>query len=197
MKIGIFGGSFNPIHFGHLKLAEWVVNAGFVDKVWLMVSPQNPLKQQKGLLPEQLRYEMAKQACENVQGVEASDFEFALERPNYTWHTLDALRKAYPAYEFSLIIGEDNWALFDKWARCNEILATTELLVYPRGTEETEVPLLCIDSAKSVRFMYGAPLFPFSSTEVRGRLSRNEDVNDMVPMNVVNTLRDKGLSNFS
>lgn len=188
MKIGIFGGSFNPIHFGHLRLAEWIVRSGFVDAVWLMVSPQNPLKQQSGLMPESLRYELASLACLQVEGVEACDFEFHLERPNFTWRTLESLRKAYPQHEFSLIIGEDNWLIFEKWARYEEILATTELLVYPRGTEDQEGPTHLSSIAKRIQIMRGAPLFPFSSTEVRERLNRGEGVNDMIPEVVVKRL---------
>ena len=190
MKIGIFGGSFNPIHYGHLRLAEWIIKSGYVDAIWLMVSPQNPLKVQSGLMPEVLRYEMARKACESVEGVEACDFEFRLERPNFTWRTLEALRGAYPEHEFALVIGEDNWMLFEKWARYSEILASTELLVYPRGAEAQEGPVHLLDAAKGVCFMHGAPLFPYSSTEVRDRLKAGLDVDDMVPMVVAEQLKE-------
>ena len=190
MKIGIFGGSFNPIHYGHLRLAEWIVKAGYVDRVWLMVSPHNPLKVQGGLMPESLRYEIAREACATVEGVDACDFEFHLERPTYTWCTLEALREAYPLHEFALVIGEDNWMLFEKWARYSEILATTELLVYPRGADAQEGPVHLLDAAKGVRFMHGAPLFPYSSTEVRERLKAGLDVDDMVPRVVAERLKE-------
>jgi nicotinate-nucleotide adenylyltransferase len=189
MKIGIFGGSFNPIHFGHLRLAEWIVKAGYVDTIWLMVSPQNPLKVQSGLMPETLRYEMARKACESVEGVEACDIEFRLERPNFTWRTLEALREAYPEHEFALVIGEDNWVLFEKWSRYSEILASTELLVYPRGEVSQEGPVYLLEGAKGVSVMQGAPLFPFSSTEVRDHLKAGLDVSEMVPRVVVELLR--------
>ena len=181
MKIGIFGGSFNPIHFGHLRLSQWIVRAGYVDKVWLMVSPQNPWKVQHELMPEHFRFEIAQRACCEFEGVEASNFEFDLERPTYTWRTLDALRHAYPEHDFSLIIGEDNWLLFEKWAHYEDILTSTELLVYPRGNETLEGPVHLLDRAKSVVIMHGAPLLPFSSTEVRWRLKHGELVTSMVP----------------
>ena len=189
MKIGIFGGSFNPIHFGHLRLAEWIVTSGYVDTVWLMVSPQNPLKQQGDLMSENLRYHLAKLACETIDGVEACDFEFQLERPNFTWRTLECLRKAYPEHEFALIIGEDNWNIFDKWACYETILTTTDILVYPRGNEATSEQPKLFPAAKGVYIMQGAPLFPFSSTEVRARLKRGEQVCDMVPTVVVDRLK--------
>lgn len=190
MKIGLFGGSFNPIHYGHLRLAEWIVNAGYVDCVWLMVSPHNPLKSQNGLLPEEVRYELATIACADVKGVEACNFEFGLERPTYTWRTIEALRNAYPEHDFFLIIGGDNWLIFDKWAHYEMLLRTTEILVYPRdGTTEDTMPYWSA-MAKAVRVMRCAPLFPFSSTEVRERLRNKDSVDDMVPRSVVDKLNE-------
>ena len=190
MKIGIFGGSFNPIHNGHLRLAEWIVNAGYVDCVWLMVSPHNPLKSQAGLLPEDVRYELAALACTGVQGVEACNFEFKLERPTYTWRTMEALREAYPEHEFALIIGGDNWLLFEKWAHYDTLLETTEILVYPRDTTTEDAMPHLSAKAKSVKVMQGGPLFPFSSTEVRERLRNNGCVDEMIPSAVLDRLNE-------
>ena len=190
MKIGIFGGGFNPIHNGHLRLAEWIVNAGYVDGVWLMVSPHNPLKNQAGLLPEDVRYELASLACANVEGVEACNYEFQLARPTYTWRTIEALREAYPQHEFALIIGGDNWLVFEKWAHYDTLLKTTEILVYPRDTTTEDAMPHLSARAKSVQVMQGAPLFPFSSTEVRERLRKGESVKDMIPQAVLERLNE-------
>ena len=190
MKIGIFGGSFNPIHNGHLRLAQWIVNARYVDRVWLMISPHNPLKSQAGLLPEDVRYELASLACANVEGVEACNFEFQLARPTYTWRTMEALREAYPDHEFSLIIGGDNWLVFEKWAHYETLLKTTEILVYPRDTTTEDTMPHLSARAKSVRVMQGAPLFAFSSTEVRERLRNGDCVDDMIPQTVLKRLKE-------
>ena len=190
MKIGIFGGSFNPIHNGHLRLAEWIVKAGYVDGVWLMVSPHNPLKNQAGLLPEEVRYELAALACVEVEGVEACNFEFKLERPTYTWRTMEALRKTYPQHEFALIIGGDNWLLFEKWAHYDTLLNTTEILVYPRDTTTEDAMPHLSATAKLVKVMQGAPLFPYSSTEVRERLRNGSCVDEMIPRIVFDRLNE-------
>ena len=106
-RIGIFGGSFNPVHLGHTALAAYICEQGLVDEVWMMVSPQNPLKQNLELLDEQHRLAMLQLAVAPYPTLRACDFEFTLPRPSYTYHTLQALRKAYPDHEFSLIIGEE------------------------------------------------------------------------------------------
>lgn len=111
MQVGLLGGSYNPIHNGHIELAQWILNRGLVDEVWLMVSPQNPLKQNVNLLPEDVRLKMAQVAVQTYPDIRVSDFEFGLPRPSYTWNTLQLLSAQYPNHTFSLIIGSDNWRI--------------------------------------------------------------------------------------
>ena len=115
IRTGIFGGSFNPIHNGHIILARQLKERAGLDEVWLMVSPHNPLKQHAGLLADEARMEMARKAVEGEAGIVASDYEMQLPRPSYTWNTLQALSREYPDREFVLMIGGDNWKLFDRW----------------------------------------------------------------------------------
>ena len=186
MKIGIYGGSFNPIHFGHIGLAKWVIGHTDLDEVWLMVSPNNPLKDKSILADEQERLQKAREAIKtlptSLQGrrVVVSDFEFHLPRPTYTANTLRALAKEYPNHEFTLIIGEDNLQIFDKWREYQYILDNYRVFVYPRrdkastqgatqpaaGTQPREATL----PAKGTIFLTGAPYFDISSTELRKNL---------------------------
>jgi tRNA threonylcarbamoyladenosine biosynthesis protein TsaB len=123
IKTGIFGGSFNPIHMGHLALANYLCEYNGLDEIWFLVSPHNPLKQQTDLWDDNLRLELVKLAIADYPKFRASDFEFHLPRPSYTIHTLDALHKAYPNREFTLIIGADNWLLFPRWYKAEEALS--------------------------------------------------------------------------
>lgn len=175
LRTALFGGSFNPIHLGHTALAASVLRQGLADEVWLMVSPHNPLKAAAGLLAENLRLRLAQQALRDVPGVCASDFEFHLPRPSYTWQTLSALRRSYPRRDFSLLIGADNWLIFDKWAHYAEILRSTPILVYPRPGFPVDASTL----PPSVRLV-SAPLFPFSSTDVRRAVLSGRDIGAMV-----------------
>lgn len=187
-RVGVFGGSFNPVHWGHVRLAEWIVRHGWADEVWLMVSPRNPLKEQVGLLPEAERLDMARLAAGEVAGVRASDFEFSLPRPSYTWRTLEALRAAFPATAFSLIIGADNWLHFDRWARPDYIRAHHKLLVYPRPGYPLDASALP-DGVD----LLGAPVFDVSSTRVRKLLRENGDASRLVPAPVLRYIKERHL----
>ena len=166
MKIGIYGGSFNPIHFGHIGLAKWVLENTDLDELWLMVSPNNPLKDKSILADEHERLVAAKEAIKDIPGLVASDFEFALPRPNYTANTLRALAQACPEHEFTLIIGEDNLSIFDKWREYQYILDNYRVFVYPRHGNSTYT----LPHAKDLRVLTGAPYFDISSTELRQKL---------------------------
>lgn len=187
-RVGVFGGSFNPVHWGHVRLTEWIVRHGWADEVWLMVSPRNPLKEQVGLLPEAERLDMARLAAGEVAGVRASDFEFSLPRPSYTWRTLEALRAAFPATAFSLIIGADNWQHFDRWARPDYIRAHHKLLVYPRPGYPLDASALP-DGVD----LLGAPVFDVSSTRVRKLLRENGDASRLVPAPVLRYIKERHL----
>ena len=182
MRTAIFGGSFNPIHRGHIALADFVVQGGWTDEVWLLVSPQNPLKAAAGLLPEQLRLALAQQATENYDRIKVSDFEFHLPRPSFTYKTLAALRESHPDRSFQILIGADNWQCFNRWARHEELLRDYELLVYPRQGYDIHT----VSLPPNVRFV-PAPLFPFSSTQLREMLLRGEDLSGILPQEINKT----------
>lgn len=169
-KIGIYGGSFNPVHFGHVGLAKWVIEHTDLDELWLLVSPNNPLKPAGMLAPQEERLAAVREAVKDIKGLVASDFEFSLPRPSYTANTLRALQKAYPQHEFTLVIGEDNLAIFDQWRESQFILENFRVFVYPRKGTITNYPSL-ITNAKNIIFLANAPLFNISSTEIRKKRS--------------------------
>ena len=167
MKIGIFSGSFNPIHLGHTRLAAYIRQQAGLDEVWLMVSPNNPLKSASELMDEKLRYHLAQLATAELEGIRPSDFEFHLPKPNYTIHTLEQLTAAYPQHQFSLIIGSDNMAIFHKWKDWQRILALYPIIVYPREGDDLAAlkqlyPMMHV--------IEGAPLLNISATEIRAHL---------------------------
>ena len=165
MNIGIFGGSFNPIHCGHVAIARAALTQCRLNEVWLMVSPQNPLKQESDLLDDGLRFSLAQQALENVDGVVACDYEFRLPKPSYTWNTLQHLSADYPDHRFFLLIGGDNWAHFERWRHWKDILRHYDVIVYPRDeyTGTIDVPLLDV-----------------SSTEIRRKVRAGECIRGLV-----------------
>ena len=190
MRIGIFGGSFNPIHKGHTALAQAVCDAGWVDRVWLMVSPQNPLKPTEGLLDEALRLRLARLAVREMPDLEASDFEFHLPRPSYTYRTLECLAETFPDNLFTLIIGGDNWDLFPRWRNADEILRRWSVVVYPRS--DASMPA-ADPRYPNVHFMPSAPLFPVSSTEIRQSIVRGDDASDWLDESVAAEISRRGL----
>lgn len=167
MKVGIYGGSFNPVHYGHVGLAKWVIENTDLDELWLMVSPNNPLKDAGILAPEEERLAAVREAIKDIKGLEASDFEFSLPRPSYTANTLRELQKAYPEHEFTLVIGEDNIAIFDQWREYEYILANYRIFVYPRVQGTKENLGFRVDDYKNIIFLQDAPLFDISSTAIR------------------------------
>ena len=167
-KVGIYGGSFNPVHFGHVGLAKWVIENTDLDELWLLVSPNNPLKPAGILAPEEERMKTVQEAIKDIPHVKASDFEFSLPRPSYTANTLRELQRAYPEHDFTLVIGEDNLAIFDKWKEWEFIASNFRIFVYPRKGSHSTFNIQH-STFKEVQFLKNAPLFNISSTEIRQR----------------------------
>lgn len=160
IKTGLYGGTFNPIHSGHIQLSQALLNAHLVDEMWLLVSPQNPFKVNQKLLDDNARLRLAKLAVRGIPHLTVSDYEFHLPRPSYMVHTLEHLRKDFPEREFILVVGADNWERFPMWYQHEEILAHHRLIVYPRpGYELKDVP-------ESVTIA-NTPLIDISSTQIR------------------------------
>ena len=182
MKIGVYSGSFNPIHFGHIELAKYLITSNLVDEVWLIVSPQNPLKQQDCLADDDLRLQMAKIAFENDPKIKVSDVEFHLPKPSYTIDTLNFLQKQYPQNQFFLLIGADNAAVFDKWKNYDEILEKFNVLCYPRENFPQKSEIF-----PQIKFI-DAPMINISSTEIRNRLQNNLPCDDLLPKKVLEVI---------
>ena len=178
--MGIFSGSFNPIHVGHLVVANYMLEFTSLDEVWFVVTPHNPLKRQEELLDDQLRLEMVRLALKEYEGLHVSDIEFRLPRPSYTVETLAALDKEYPGTEFHLIIGGDNWAIFDRWYEHKRILQQYGVLIYPRKGEAVNVPPEYRDSVQVVN----APLVEISSTFIRESLKQGKNMRAFLPPGV-------------
>lgn len=181
--IGIFGGSFNPIHCGHVALAEEILRHTSLDEIWLMVSPHNPLKQQNDLLDDQKRLVLAEKALQGHPHINVSDYEMHMPRPSYTWNLLEALTADFPGHTFSLIIGGDNWDLFNRWYRADDIRRKYPIIVYPRPGS-TMVPA-DDDHACCHLTVVNAPLLDVSSTAIRARIQRGESIIGMVPDSII------------
>ncbi len=175
-RIALFGGSFNPLHNGHIALCEAVLHNGLAEEVWLMVSPQNPWKKAECLLPDAVRLELAQAAVGNRTGVTVSDFEFSLPRPSYTYRTLRALAGLHPDKTFSLLIGGDNWVAFHEWRNWEEILREYTIIIYPRAGAN-----IADNALPEGVCLMSVPLCPYSSTDVRARLAAGLDVSGMLP----------------
>ena len=187
-RIALFGGSFNPIHIGHLILADYArVNLNF-DEVWLMLSPLNPLKiDNKELLPDSVRLEMVKLAINGLDGINECDIELTMPRPNYTVNTLYKLTELYPDVEFTLLIGADNYADFNKWKDPEEICQIAEVIVYPRAgypmPDDSDCRIKSLD----------APIIEISSTDIRRSIADNRVVAPMLPPAVYKFIIDNNL----
>ncbi len=179
-KVGLFSGSFNPIHIGHLALANWLCEFTDLDEVWFMVTPHNPLKEKDGLMDDQLRLDMVERAIENYPKFKACDLEFHLPQPSYTISTLEALNEKYPDQSFTLIIGSDNWSCFNKWKDYQKILSDYELIVYPRLGSKPVINSSLYPNVKLVN----APIIEISSTFIRESMKEGKDVRYFMPESI-------------
>ena len=177
---GIYAGSFNPVHIGHLALANWLCEYTELDEVWFLVSPQNPFKEKSGLIDDQLRFEWVRKAVAGYPRFKASDIEFGMPQPSYTIDTLTLLSERYPDREFYLIIGADNVANFHKWKAADRLISDFHILVYPREGYSSVIPAAFQQSMKLVN----APLFEVSSSFIREACAEGRDVRFFLPESI-------------
>jgi nicotinate-nucleotide adenylyltransferase len=181
MKVGLYFGSFNPIHHGHLVIANFILQHAHLDQVWFVVSPQNPLKRSISLLNEYHRLHLVRLAVEGETRLRASDIEFKLPKPSYTVDTLIYLQEKYPGEEFSIIMGSDSFQNLTKWKNHTWLLQHFPIYVYRRPEHET---LPQYPGARQVEIL-DAPLLPISSTEIRSKLQKGESVRYLLPDSVL------------
>ena len=183
IRTALFGGTFNPLHNGHLTIARSVLEQGLADEVWILITPCNPWKKDQELLDDRLRYDMAVQAVKDMDNVKASDYEFSLPKPSYTANTLRSISADHPDREFILTIGADNWVKFGNWKEADFIRKNYQIIVYPRTGYET------VSTPDGVTLL-DCPLVDLSSTDIRKRVAKGEPINEMVPASVARTIAD-------
>jgi nicotinate-nucleotide adenylyltransferase len=177
MKIGLYFGSFNPIHHGHLLIASYVLQQTTLQQVWFVVSPQNPLKPAASLLNEYHRFHLVRLAIEGAKDLRASDIEFRLPKPSFTANTLAYLQEKYPSHEFSIIMGSDSFQNLSKWKNADWLLRNYPVYVYKRPGHLT---LPVYEGAKEIHEL-AAPLLPISSTGIRKNIREAKSIRYLVP----------------
>lgn len=192
-RVGLYFGSFNPIHIGHLVIANFVAHHTDLDEVWLMVTPHNPHKDKSSLASEQHRLKMAQLATIDNPKVWAKDIEFNLPQPNYTINTLDYLKESYPSTTFTLLMGEDNLRKLSKWKDHERIVAEYDVLVYPRTLKVGEEELDTSKFDQTRITMCDAPVMNISSTFLRKSIQNHKDIRYLVVDEVINYLSSNKL----
>ncbi|BDC98049.1 nicotinate (nicotinamide) nucleotide adenylyltransferase [Persicobacter psychrovividus] len=183
-KVGLFFGSFNPIHIGHLIIANSMVELAELDQVWLVVSPQNPFKKKSTLAHEFDRYDLVDMAIKDNFKLQVTDVEFRMPKPSYTIDTLIYLSEKHPSYEFQVIVGQDNLSHFHKWKNHEVILEDYGLVVYPRP----EAKKSRFDDHPKVRMVH-APMVDISATFIRQCLKEERSIKYIVPDEVINMIK--------
>lgn len=191
MKIGLYFGTFNPIHVGHLIIANHMAEHADLDQVWMVVTPHNPFKKKNTLLDDHHRLQMVHLATEDFPKIKPSDIEFNLTQPNYTVNTLVHLQEKHPNYEFSLIMGEDNLKSLHKWKNYQAILAHHAIYVYPRLEDKGQTNDAIATEAEKVKFedyqkihLIDAPVVEISSTFIRDNIKKGKNIQPLLPNKV-------------
>jgi nicotinate-nucleotide adenylyltransferase len=188
MRIGLYPGSFNPVHIGHMVIAGYMAEFAGLDEIWMVVSPRNPLKQTQDMLQDYHRLELVKLAIGDNKKIRASDVEFKLSKPSYTIHTVQHLKEKFPGDEFVLIVGEDNLQSFDKWKEHESLLSLCMFYVYPRlNVEKTKFHV-----HPKVKLVKEVPVMEISATFIRESIKNKKDVRYMVAEAVWNNIMDSG-----
>ncbi len=189
-SIGLFFGSFNPVHLGHTALADYIFEFSGVDEIWFIVSPVNPLKERSELIDEHLRLRMMELAIDGKDYLQVSDIEFDMPKPSYTINTLQTLSEKYPEDNFILLIGSDNMQIFDQWKDYQNILDEYSILVYPRkGFDYEPFEELYPD----MHILEEAPFFEISSTEIRELIKNNKDASQWLHPDVYQFIKENNL----
>ena len=188
-KIGLFFGTFDPIHNGHLRIAKYITEEKLADKVWLVVTPENPIKVGSKISSFNHRFNMAKIATEKYDNIMPSDLEVNLKKPNYTIDTLEYISNKLKDIEFSLIIGEDNYKIFDTWKDYEKILSNYKIFIYPRKGTLKENPHIINENAMYI----GGPRIDLSSTNIRNIVSKNSDPKDLISAKVMEYINSNKL----
>lgn len=189
-KIGLFFGSFNPIHIGHLILGNYILENSDMEELWFVVSPQNPFKDKKSLLKDHNRLDMVQLAIRNYPKMRASNVEFSLPTPSYTVDTLTYLQEKYSDYSFSLIMGEDNLKSLHKWKNYELLLKNHQIIVYPRILVEDTSTSMSVTELKNHENIHliDAPIIELSATEIRNMIKEGKNVRPMLPPEVFDYL---------
>lgn len=185
MKTGLYFGSFNPIHIGHMAIANYMVEFTKLDEVWFVVSPHNPLKKRASLLDDHHRIRLAEIATDDDDRFSVSDIETKMPQPSYTIDTLTWLKEKHPAREFGLIMGGDNLATLNKWKNAEEIVRNYTLYVYPRKEKDISVNSAVEELIKMARIVVAeAPLMEISGTFIRNSIAEGKDIRHYLPHKV-------------
>ncbi len=186
MKIGLYFGSFNPIHIGHLIIANHIINNTDFKKIWFIISPQNPLKLSKSLLNEYQRLYLLKLAIEDDPNFKASDIEFKLPKPSYTINTITYLKEKYPQHQFGIIMGSDSFQNIGKWRNYEQLIKENEIIIYKRPGFEVKY------SYQNLIILKDAPLLEISATSIRDMIKKSKSIRYIVPDKVREEIEKSG-----
>jgi len=187
MKIGLYFGSFNPIHIGHLIIANHVINYTDMNQVWLVISPQNPLKPSHTLLNEYHRLHLVQKAIEDNSKLKASDIEFRLSKPSYTIDTLIYLEEKYPNHKFSIVMGSDSFQNINKWKKAEDLKKNYSFIIYERPGFELNKNI----ETKNIQIL-NAPLLEVSATAIRNNIKEGKSIQYIVPDTVNKEIIENG-----